>query len=198
MFVRWPVNKTVLSYLNSASESVLLEFFFLLHSPGTLMLLQTWSYRWCLQRSGKWMNPSVSKAVTAVSDRAPREVCPESTLASTGCIPKQGAEQAESVSLGGLEEQRQIKARSHTTTSFLYLCRELSSTNTVPYILWKYSSLKEPSKVLPLFMLGQMEKGMVQVWSIDSPHLSFHLTWELKVLIQEMKSISFKCLPSFF
>lgn len=110
----------VLSYLNSSSESVLLELF-LLHGPGTLMLLQTWSYRWCLQGSGKWMNPRVQKAVTAVSGRAWGEVCPGSTAASTGYISKQGAEQAEPVSLGGLEGKRQIEARSHTTTSCTFV-----------------------------------------------------------------------------
>lgn len=109
------------SYLNSASESVLLELFFLLHSPWTLMLPQTWSYRWCLWGSGKGMNPSVQKAVVAMSDTALREVYPESTLASTGCISKQGAEQAEPASLGGVEGQRQIEARSHTTTSCAFV-----------------------------------------------------------------------------
>lgn len=67
------------------------------------------------------MNPSVQKAVTAMSDRALGEVCPESTAASTGCISKQGAEQVEPASLGGLEGQRQIEARSHTTSSCTFV-----------------------------------------------------------------------------
>lgn len=63
------------------------------------------------------MNPSVPKAVTVMLDRALREVCP----ASTGCISKQGAEQAGPATLGGLEGQRQIEARSHTTTSCIFV-----------------------------------------------------------------------------
>lgn len=91
-----------------------------------------------------------------MSDRVLREVCPESTLASTGCISKQGAEQAERASLGGLEGQRQIEAKSHTATSGI-CARNYPAPTMCPTFFER--TKQGPSSINAR---AEIEKGMVQ------------------------------------
>lgn len=108
------------------------------------------------------MNPRVQKAVTAVSGRAWGEVCPGSTAASTGYISKQGAEQAEPVSLGGLEGKRQIEARSHTTTSCTFVQGIIQRQKCALHSLEVQFFERTKQGAFSLNAGAEIEKGMVQ------------------------------------
>lgn len=182
-----------LSYLNSASESVLRELFFLLHSPGTLMLLQTWNYGdVCRDQESGWIQVFQKQSLQCWIEPWEKSALQAQDVSQSRVQSRLGQPLWED-----LKDKGKLK-QGPTQPPLVSLCRELSSTNNVPYILWKYSSLKEPSEVLPQRCRNREGNGAT-VWPIDSPHLSFLLTWELKVLLQEMEeraSYYFQsCLP---
>lgn len=181
---------------------MLLELFFLLHSPGILMLLQTWSYRRCLRGSRKGMNPSPKNSHCNVRQSPERSLFRKHT--SKHRMYLKARCRAGWASEFGRTWRTKANWSKVPHNHLLYLCAgnypapTMCPTSFESTVLWK----KQARCFLSQYSGRNREGNGATAWPINSLHLSILFTWELRVLIQEMEeraSYWFEsCLPSFF